>query len=172
LRIAAGTPISIRIDSGASIPKLQNALGQGAAAIAAAANIQAIHASSDGLEVVKDAKPVAHIDQLTVHRGGTVKIDKISLQGEAAEAARSERGFWTLVGGILGPEQHRENPFHTGGGFSTEPVIVPGFVKGALEDKLEAAFIELLKTQGRSLIPGVDLGSVLGVPGGPPAKTQ
>jgi hypothetical protein len=171
LRIAAGTPISIRIDSGASIPKLQNA-GQGAAAIAAAANIQAIHTSSNGIEVVKDAKPVAHIDQLTVHRGGTVKIDKISLQGEAADAARSERRYWTLVGGILGAEQHRENPFYTGEGLSTEPVVVPGFVKGALEAKLQAAFTDLLKNQGRSLIPGVDLGSVLGVPGGPPVKAQ
>lgn len=172
MRIAAGTPISIRIDSGASIPKLQNALGQGAAAILAAANIQAIHASSDGIEVVKDARPVAHIDRLTVRRGGTVKIDKISLQGEAADAARSERALWTLVGGILGPNQARADPFYTGAGFSAEPIVVPGFVKSALEDKLQAALTDLLKTHSRSIIPGVDLGSVLGVPGGAPVNAK
>lgn len=172
LPIAAGTPISVRFDGGASIPKLKDAAGQGVAAFAAAADIQAIHASSYGIEVIQGAKPVAHIDQLTIHRGGTVRIDKISLQGEAADAARSERGFWTLVGGILGAEQHRENPFYAGEGFSTEPVVVPGFVKGVLERKLQVAFTDLLKTHGRSLIPGVDLGSVLGVRGGPPVKAQ
>jgi len=42
--------------------------------------------------------------------------------------------------------------------------LVPGIVAGLLESKLQAAFIDLLATQGRTIIPGVDLGSVLGVP--------
>jgi hypothetical protein len=169
VHIDAGTAISLQVDSGASIPKLQGA-GQGAAAIAAAADIKAIHASSSGLIVLKDNKPVASLDRVTVSRGGTVKIDHVTLLGEAADAARSERGMWALIGGVLGAEQLRENPLYSGDGISTEPVIVPGFVKGTLEDKLQEAFTDLLKNQGRTLIQGVDLGAVLGVPGGPPVK--
>jgi len=46
-------------------------------------------------------------------------------------------------------------------------VVVPGLVSGLLEAKLQAAFTELLAKQGRTIIPGVDLGSVFGVPGAP-----
>jgi hypothetical protein len=46
------------------------------------------------------------------------------------------------------------------------PVLVPGIVSG-LEHKLQEAFTQLLAAQGRSIIPGVDIGSVLGVPGAP-----
>jgi hypothetical protein len=40
-------------------------------------------------------------------------------------------------------------------------------VSGVLESKLQTALTDLLKTHGRTLVPGVDLGSVLGVPGVP-----
>jgi hypothetical protein len=66
------------------------------------------------------------------------------------------------IGGLLGAQ----NTVDEG---KAKPVVVPGIVSGFLESKLQAAFTELLATQGRSLIPGVDLGSVLGVPGAPVA---
>jgi hypothetical protein len=169
LRIAAGTAVSLQVDSGASVPKLKAEAGKGTAAIAAAADIQAIHASSSGVQVIKDGKPIATIDRLTIARGGAVKIDHLTLLGEAAEAASTERGLWSLVGGILGAEQARENPFAAASatGISDDPVVVPGIARGILEGKLQTALTDLLATHGRTLVPGVDLGSVLGVPGGP-----
>jgi hypothetical protein len=172
LRIAAGTAVSVQLDSGASIPKLKEGAGQGTAAFAAAADIQALHLSSSGIEVVKDGKPIATINVLTISRG-KVNIDSITLVGEAAEAADTERGVWVILGGLIGAAQSG-----VPGGFAIgaqdtmnegkdRPVVVPGLVRGLLESKLQAAFTELLATQGRSVIPGVDIGSVLGVPGAP-----
>jgi hypothetical protein len=173
LKIAPGTAVTVQIDSGASVAGLQGA-GQGAAAIAAAANIQAIHASSAGITVVKDGKPVASINALTIRRGGQVKIDSITLLGEAAEAAESERGLRLLAGAIGGLAQTNGEPFGAAAGIARTaedhadtPTVVPGIVSGLLESKLQAAFTELLAKQGRTIIPGVDLGSVLGVPGAP-----
>jgi hypothetical protein len=172
LRIAAGTAVSVRLDSGASIAKLQGA-GQGAAAIAAAADIQALHVSSSGIEVVKDGKPIASINELTI-RGGKVNIDKLTLLGEAASAADTEQSGWVILGGLLGlarsggvPAGFAVGAQNTVNDGRDKPVIVPGVVRGLLESKLQAAFTDLLAKQGRSLIPGVDLGVVLGVPGAP-----
>lgn len=96
-------------------------------------------------------------------------IDHVTLLGEAAEAARTERAAWDLIGAIAGEAQVRENPLSAGSinPPSDEPVIVPGFVRGTLETKLQAALTDLFATRGRTLIPGLDLGSVLGVPGAP-----
>ena len=171
LRIAPGTAVGIQVDSGASIAKLQGA-GQGTAALAAAADVQALHLSSSGVEVVKDGQPVATIDRLTIRRG-TVTVDKITLLGEAARAADTERGIWVLLGGILGAAESGEPIGFPIGANNTvnegkdKPVVVPGYVRGLIESELQAAFTELLATKGRSLIPGVDLGSILGVPGAP-----
>jgi hypothetical protein len=73
----------------------------GGRALAAAADIQALHASSSGIQVVKDGKPIATIDSVTIRRGA-VKIDHVSLLGEAAEAADTESAFRVLFGGIAG----------------------------------------------------------------------
>jgi hypothetical protein len=176
LRIAAGTALSVRLDSGASVAKLQGA-GQGAAALAAAADIQALHVTSSGIEVVKDGNPIATIDSVTVARGGQVKIDHVSLLGEAAEAAKTESALRVLMGGIAGYVESggvpagmplgAQNTINEG---KDRPVLVPGIVSGLLERKLQAAFDNLLATQGRSIIPGVDLGSVIGAPGAPVGK--
>jgi len=172
LRIAAGTAVSMQVDSGASVPKLIGA-GKGAAALAAAADVQAIHVSSSGIEVLKDGKPLATIDRLTISKGH-VKIDHISLLGEAAEAAKTEKALHDLKGGAAGFAESGGIPFgfllgmqNTINDHADEPVFVPGFVSALLEAKLQAAFTELLAKQGRTIIPGVDLGSVFGVPGAP-----
>lgn len=55
------------MDGGSSIPAIQQA-GSGSAAIAAAAQIHAVHASSSGLIVLKDGQPVASLDRVTIHR--------------------------------------------------------------------------------------------------------
>jgi len=88
LRIAPGTAVSVQIDSGASVAGLKGA-GKGAAAIAAAADVQAIHLASTGIEVVKGGQPLASIDRLTI-RKGQVTIDQVSLAGPAADAAKVE----------------------------------------------------------------------------------
>ena len=115
LRIASGTAVSVKLDSGASIPKLKGA-GQGTAALAAAADIKALHVSSSGIEVVKDGKPIATINTLTIS-GGKVTIDSITLLGEAAEAADTERGVWVVLGGLVGAAQSGGSP----GGFTSVP---------------------------------------------------
>jgi len=172
LRIAAGTSVSVQIDSGASVAGLQGA-GKGTAAVAAAAAVQAIHVSSTGIQVIKDGQPIATIDSLTISRG-QVKIDHISLLGEAADAAKTESGARDIAGGVGGLVESGGLPlgFLLGVGNTInqgtdKPVVVPGIVSGLLESKLQVAFTDLLATHGRPIIPGVDLGSVLGVPGAP-----
>ncbi len=103
-----------------------------------------------------------------------MNIDSITLLGEAAEAAKTEGGVWLILGGLMGAAQSDGSPAgfaigaqNTMNEGKDAPVIVPGLVRGVLESKLQAAFTDLLATQGRSLIPGVDLGSILGVPGAP-----
>ncbi|HST80367.1 MAG TPA: hypothetical protein VLL08_01360 [Kineosporiaceae bacterium] len=172
VRIPGGTPVSLEIDSGASVADLKGA-GQGAAGVAAAAAIQAIHLSSGGIQVVKDGKPIATIDRLTISQG-QVKIDHVSLLGEVADAAQTERSLRQIKGGMGGLAESGGIPFGFLLGFadavnsgSDTPVFVPGLVKSLLEAKLQAAFTKLLAEHGRTAIPGVDLGSVLGVPGAP-----
>jgi hypothetical protein len=172
VRIPGGTPVSLQIASGASVAGLKGA-GQGAAGVAAAAAIQAIHLSSSGIQVIKDGKPVATIDRLTISQG-QVKIDHVSLLGEAADAAQTERSVRDVKGGVGGLIESGGIPFGFLLGFadavnsgSDTPVFVPGLVKSSLEEKLGAAFTKLLAEHGRTAIPGVDLGSLLGVPGAP-----
>lgn len=168
IRIAAGTAVTVQVESGASVPQLQQA-GGGAAALAGAADIRTIHVSSSGIEVIKDGAAVARIEAMTVHRGGRVSIEHLTLLGEAAEAAAAERGLWWALGAVLGAAQARQDPFYARAGrtISDAPVIVPGLVRGTLEQKLQEALTGVLADQGRSVVPGVDLGSVLGVPGAP-----
>jgi hypothetical protein len=175
VRITAGTPISVHVDSGATVAQLKDR-GQGAAGIAAAARIQAIHATcTGGITVLKDNTPVAAIHEVTISRGGAVKIDKFSLLGDAAGAGALESLFWVGLGGLggvaetgvpLGGVLGAEKTIEEG---NARPVLVGGLVKDKLEAKLQAAFTDLLAQYGRALIPGVDLGSVLGVPGAPVA---
>jgi hypothetical protein len=175
VRVTAGTPVSIQVGSGASVADLKGA-GKGAAAIATAAKIQAIHATcSSGITIIKDNNPVASIQGVTISRGGAVSIDKFALLGDAEGAGALESLFWAGLGGLAGAG---ETGVPLGGllgaGKTIEeghakPVLIGGLVKDKVEAKLQAAFTELLAQHGRSLIPGVDLGSVLGVPGAPVA---
>lgn len=103
-----------------------------------------------------------------------MKIDHISLLGEAADAAKTEKSLRQIKGGVEGFAESGGIPFGFLLGFGNSinegtdrPVIVPGMVSGLLESKLQVAFTDLLATHGRTIIPGVDLGSVLGVPGAP-----
>ena len=52
------------------------------------------------------------------------------------------------------------------------PVIVPGLTRAMIEIQLQRAFTQLLAEHGRTAIPGVDLGAVLGVPSGPAAPAR
>jgi len=172
VHIGAGTAITLNVEGGASVTQLQGA-GHGAAALASAANIQAIRATSAGIEVLKDGARVATIDAVTIHRGGTVSLDRISLHGEAADMARSESGLRLLVGGLAGlgatgsPEGFQAGVAITQARGDDTATIVPGITRAMIQSKLQQAFTSLLAQQGRTAIPGVDLGSVLGVPGAP-----
>ncbi len=178
VRIAAGTSLSVNVASGASIAQLRGA-APGAPGIAAAADIQSIGVSSAGIEVIKDGARVATLDRITIHRGGSVSLDRITLHGEAERLAQGESGLWALLlglpvavatgGGAEGLAAGAELAHQRG---ADRPVIVPGLTRAMIEIQLQRAFTQLLAEHGRTAIPGVDLGAVLGVPSGPAAPAR
>ena len=152
--------------------------GAGRAGDRAAVDIQSISVSSAGIEVIKDGARVATLDRITIHRGGSVSLDRITLHGEAERLAEGESGLWALLAGIpVAIATGRTEGLTAGAELAHQrgadrPVIVPGLTRVMIEAQLQRAFTQLLAEHGRTAIPGVDLGSVLGVPSGPAAPAR
>jgi hypothetical protein len=185
VRIASGTEITARVTSGASVAELQQAAqsaqqGAGAQAVAAAANISEISISSAGIEVVKDGETQALLQSITIQRG-TVRVGALQLQGRAAQLAADERSTALAIGGLVGllvGGSHGLDPegsFQAGVNYASMEgwdrlEAVAGIARRRIEQKLQEALDEFLAEHGRTLVPGFDLGSVIGRPGvGQPA---
>ncbi len=172
--IAAGTTAELTVASGASIPALSGAGGD-PAALATAADVQEIRVVSNGVFVVKDGARLASIDEVVISRGGGVSVARVTLYGKAREAADSEVGSRLLFGALLGVAATgsaggwQAGAELAGNRYGTDAAIVPGIARGLIQSKLQAAFAQVLAQHRRTAIPGIDLGSVLGIPASGPS---
>jgi hypothetical protein len=173
VHIAPGTPVTVMANGGATATQVNAAIGAGAQAVANAANITSVGISSNGIIVKKDGEDVISLTSITIHRGGSVTLDRFELLGAAREAAKTETGAWQLIGTGLNLAQGAPLPLAAAMAADDPRLraqIVPGIARDMVERALNQAFTSLLAQHGRD-IPGLDLGEVLGVPGAPiPAR--
>ncbi|HEY4239635.1 MAG TPA: hypothetical protein VGM88_07460 [Kofleriaceae bacterium] len=160
MTIAGGAPINIDVDSGANAQQLMGANAKDIQGAANAANVQAIHVTSDGMEIQVKGKPVAKIEALTLARGGAVTIDRMTPLGDLA-AAEGGESLLSLLGALVAL---KSNDPAAGDLYrnAQNPELVHGVSKKMIEDEF-TQMVHQMVLQYKGAVPGVDLASVIGV---------
>jgi hypothetical protein len=159
IMIAGGSPLSIGVDGAGDLGHVMK--GENAQNTIDAMNVQAVHLSTDGLEVVSKGKPVAKLNALTLARGGKITIDDMQPLGKLAEAEAGEAGLSLLVALLAA----RSGDGNTAGGAyrnAQHPAVVDGVSRAMIEQTFTDTIHKLI-LQYRSAVPGVDLAKSLGI---------
>lgn len=159
IMIAGGSPLSIGVDGAGDLAHVMK--GENAQNTIDAMNVQAVHLSTDGLEVVAKGKPVAKLNALTLSRGGKITIDDMVPLGKLADAEAGEAGLSLLVALLAA----RSGDGNTAGGAmrnAEHPVVVDGVSRAMIEQTFTDTIHKLI-LQYRSAVPGVDLAKSLGI---------
>lgn len=157
LEVRLGTTIDVTLSGRGTMATLM--VTRTNAERAAAAQIDTVTISSDGLMVIVQGKTVAYLDRLRIERGGAVTIEKLRLEGVVGEAAGMESVIrrvasamqWVSGGASLdaGMTMATQSP-------GTLPAIVPDVVRNQIEKTLTEGVKQILRTH-RDVIPEVDL---------------
>ena len=130
IMIAGGSPLSIGVDGAGDLGHVMK--GENAQNTIDAMNVQAVHLSTSGLEVVSKGKPVAKLNALTLVRGGKITIDDMQPLGKLADAEAGEAGLSLLVALLAA----RSGDGNTAGGAyrnAQHPVVVDGVSRAMIE---------------------------------------
>ncbi len=158
LSIGANGPLTFAVEGGGNVRDAS--AGKDPQAVADAVNIQAVHLTTDALQVMVKGEPVAKITSLTLQRGGKVTIDKMTPLGKLADAEAMESGF-SLLAALVS--------LHEGGQSANglyrnaqQPVVADGISRGLIEQTFTDALHKLI-IDYRAAIPGLDLARALGI---------
>lgn len=157
LAIAAGSDLSMTIDSGSSVAELK---GGAAREVLGAGGIKAVRVLASGMEVVASGKPIARISALRLDHGGGITIDQMELVGAARQAQVVESGLSLLVsmmaavggGGRAGDAMRN----------AQDPRVVDGVMRTMLERQFTETVHKMI-LQYRAAVPGMDLARALGL---------
>jgi hypothetical protein len=163
VHIDAGGSVSISIQGDGSAGDIM--AGATLQAQADAARIRSIQISSQAIQILKGGAPVARLDECTIERGGTVRIQRLKLLGSAQTASSVESLLRLLVGMAAAHGQGAPDQLAFAiGASNSEATIVPGFTAAELERRLSDAVRQLVRDNATA-IPGIDLMQVFGVAG-------
>jgi hypothetical protein len=129
---------------------------------AAAAEIESVTISSDGLLVILNEKPIAYLDRIRIDRGGTVTLEKVRLEGIAGEAEGMESLLRTVASAIEWTTSGTSVDAGTTVAANSRDalaIVVPEIVRGEIEKTLTEGTKQLLRGH-RAVIPEVDLEEV------------
>ncbi len=163
LRIGAGGQFDVDIQGAGDLSRLLQAGNPQAAAMAA--NIQHVDLKSEAIELLRRGEPVARLQELRIHRGGQVTIQRFEMLGGLGAGAGIESLFRLLVGVAAltsqgaSPELAANLTVASGG---AEPEFTRGLSRAMIEQGLTDAVRALLR-DNRSAVPGLDLSLVFGV---------
>ncbi len=163
LRIGAGGQFDVDIQGSGELSRLLQAGNPQSAAMAA--NIQHVDLQSEAIELLRGGEPVARLQQLRIHRGGQVTIQRFEMLGGLGAGAGIESLFRLLVGVAAlssqgaSPELAANLTVASGG---AEPEFTRGLSRAMIEQGLTDAVRTLLR-DNRSAVPGLDLSLVFGV---------
>src|SRR3569623_2049910 len=164
-RVSAGATVALK--AGASFVKdgagdLGHVMkGEDAQGTIDAMNVQAVHLSTDGLEVVAKGQPVAKLNSLTLSRGGKITIDDMTPLGKLAKAEAGESGLSLLVA-LLALRGGDANA--AGGAYQNaqHPAVVDGVSRAMIEQTFTDTIHKMI-LQYRTAVPGIDLAKSLGI---------
>ncbi|HUJ57629.1 MAG TPA: hypothetical protein VLX92_04040 [Kofleriaceae bacterium] len=158
LVLSPGAPLTIGVDGAGDVGHIM--AGKDLQAQIDAANIQAVHLSTPGMQVVVKGKPVAQLEALTLARGGKVTVDQMTPLGKLATAEAAESGLSLLVT-LIGVASHdpAANDFYRN---AQNPQIVDGVTRGMIEQQFTDNLHKLI-LQYRHAVPGVDIAQSLGI---------
>lgn len=158
LTVAANGPITITVDGAGNLR--DTAASKSIAGAADAMNVQAVHLSSEALQVVVKGKPVAKIEAMTLERGGKITIDRMTPLGKLADAEAMESGLSLLAALVA----LHEGSSAAGGLYQNaqRPAVVDGVSRGVIEQQFTDTIHKLL-IEYRTAVPGLDLARALGL---------
>jgi len=159
IMIAGGAPLSIGVDGAGDLGHVMK--GEDAQGTIDAMNVQAVHLSTDGLEVVAKGQPVAKLNSLTLSRGGKITIDDMTPRGKLAKAEAGESGLSLLVA-LLALRGGDANA--AGGAYQNaqHPAVVDGVSRAMIEQTFTDTIHKMI-LQYRTAVPGIDLAKSLGI---------
>jgi hypothetical protein len=167
VHIAGGGAITVDVQGGGTVAGIMGAGSDQARANAA--QIQSIHITSQAIQIMKGADPIARLEEATIMRGGAVSLQRLHLLGTAETLAGIEALVRLLGGAMAAHDQGApdELAFQIGAQ-GANPTIVPGITRDMLEQKLSDAVRQLVRDNAHAL-PGIDLMQVFGVAAAPAA---
>lgn len=165
LSIPGGGVFDVSISGTGNLASILKA-GSKPQAAAMAAGISSVVVTSEAMTLIRpNGKPLARLQQLTVHKGGSVTLDRFELLGGLGTGAGVESLIRLVAilaaaegGGAMGAMQ-AERAVANGG---ADPVFVKGLSKSMIETGLSDA-VRALFRENRNAIPGLDLGLAFGV---------
>jgi hypothetical protein len=171
VQVPAGTTITVAAQGQGTMAQLGAAQDdrQRGAALA----LDGITIQSSGITLLKGTSPIARITGLRIERGGNVVITEMQPLGAAGDLAAVESMF-RLFGGAMGlAAQGAPEPLAVElAARNSQAELIPGVTQALIENALTPAVQSMVRQHSASM-PGLDLGSALGIApedAGPPQR--
>ena len=159
--IIRGTPQGRLVVSG-SVTLTARARGSAATLASEPPELEWVRVTGPSIVVQAEGEDIARLEELMIHPGGSVTIEKMTLIGEALDLAHKETAFRVL--GLLGliAAEGVDRLTLSGANPSLEAELVPGVTRQMIESALTDA-VRGLVWKYEFAIPGYDLARILGM---------